>query len=79
MNTFKVDIVVTGLAGSGKSRIAQLIANTLREHKVRVLVNHEDGETEDIYSDGLANSVKNIAKHSVVTISEQSKIPRRRS
>lgn len=70
MNT--ISITIAGRAGSGKSTIAQAIARTLSfHHGIDVVVNDEDGSSNDWDSDRIESCLESLADRTTITITTQ--------
>ena len=67
MNT--ISITIAGRAGSGKSTIAQAIARTLSfHHGIDVVVNDEDGSSNNWDSDRIESCLESLADRTSITI-----------
>ena len=70
MNT--ISITIAGRAGSGKSTIAQAIARTLSfHHGIDVVVNDEDGSSNNWDSDRIESCLETLADRTTITITTQ--------
>jgi len=70
MNT--ISITIAGRAGSGKSTIAQAIARTLSfHHGIDVVVNDEDGSSNNWDSDRIESCLESLADRTSITITTQ--------
>ena len=70
MNT--ITITIAGRAGSGKSTIAQAIARTLSfHHGIDVVVNDEDGSSNNWDSDRIESCLESLADRTSITITTQ--------
>lgn len=67
-----ITITVSGSAGSGKSTIAQAIARSLSfNHGIDVVVNDEDGSSNDWDSERIEGCLNALAERTTVTITTQ--------
>ena len=70
MNT--ISITIAGRAGSGKSTVAQAIARTLSfHHGIDVVVNDEDGSSNNWDSDRIESCLESLADRTSITITTQ--------